>query len=207
MQRNRLLFTLFIAVLFAFPAVSQAAGSKAVHRMQAKLKGEIQHHPGMKAPVKKFAVRHLLPTINNAVWVKAIEEQNAKHITMAQIHATDKQWINAEDELPIQKELISNACAKELFRLSKRLPVIREAFVMDNQGANVCMNNLTSDYWQGDEAKWQKSFNGGKGGVDVGKAKFDKSANITEQQVSLPIVNKAGKVIGAVTFGLAVDQM
>jgi hypothetical protein len=42
--------------------------------------------------------------------------------------------------------------------------------------------------------------------VDVGKVKFDKSANANLQQVSLPIIGKGGKVIGAVTFGLSVDE-
>lgn len=204
---KRLLFTALIVAVVALPSASATARSKATHRMQSRLRGQIQHHPGMKSPVKTFVIKHLLPTIGNAVWVKAIERQNAKHMTLAEIQSTDKKWMAAEEEMPIQKELISNACAKELFKLSKRYPEVREAFVMDNQGANVCMNNLTSDYWQGDEAKWQHSFNGGKGGLDVGKAKFDKSANITEQQVSLPVLDKAGRVIGAVTFGLAVDRM
>ena len=43
--------------------------------------------------------------------------------------------------------------------------------------------------------------------MDAGKVKFDKSANTNLQQVSLPIAGKGGKVIGAVTFGLKVDQL
>ena len=66
---------------------------------------------------------------------------------------------------------------------------------------------MTSDYWQGDEAKWENSFNGGKGGVDVGKIKFDKSANTQLQQVSLPIIDESGNVIGAITYGLAIDKI
>jgi hypothetical protein len=71
----------------------------------------------------------------------------------------------------------------------------------------VCQDSLTSDYWQGDEAKWKNSFNAGKGGVDAGKVSFDKSANAQLQQVSLPIVGSGGKVIGAITFGIAVSEL
>jgi len=78
---------------------------------------------------------------------------------------------------------------------------------MDDQGGVVGENNLTSDYWQGDEEKWTGSYNDTKGGVDVGKEKFDKSANATLQQISLPLIAKGGKVIGAITWGVAVDRL
>ena len=32
---------------------------------------------------------------------------------------------------------------------------------MDAQGANVCLSHETSDYWQGDEPKWQRIFRDG----------------------------------------------
>ena len=33
-----------------------------------------------------------------------------------------------------------------------------EIFVMDNKGMNVGQSDITSDYWQGDEAKWIKTY-------------------------------------------------
>lgn len=44
-------------------------------------------------------------------------------------------------------------------------PEYAEIFVMDNQGANVAMSDKTSDYWQGDEDKFVRSFAGGEGKV------------------------------------------
>lgn len=43
-----------------------------------------------------------------------------------------------------------------------------EIFVIDYQGAIVVMTNKTSDYWQGDELKFEKAFNQGQGQVFVG---------------------------------------
>ena len=77
---------------------------------------------------------------------------------------------------------------------------------MDNQGAVVGENDLTSDYWQGDEAKWQNSFNGGKGGADIGKIKFDKSANAQLQQISIPVLDGT-TVIGAITIGIDISKL
>ena len=132
--------------------------------------------------------------------------QNAKKMTLDQIKKTDQEWRDAEDELPIHEELLSNACAEEINKLIKANPSIVEVFVTDNQGANVGQNDLTSDYWQGDEAKWKNSFNKGKGGLDVGKVKFDKSANTSLQQISLPITD-GEQVIGAITIGINISKL
>jgi hypothetical protein len=75
---------------------------------------------------------------------------------------------------------------------------------MDDQGANVCMSDRTSDYWQGDEAKWQNSFNGGKGGVNFDERKFDSSAKAVVVQVSVPVLDQ-GKVVGALTVGVKAE--
>jgi hypothetical protein len=157
--------------------------------------------------VKKYAKETLLPLCTNAVLVKETAAQNAKKVSLDDIKRIDKEWMEAEDELPIQAEKCGNACAKELKKIVSANSAIVEAFTMDNQGAVVGENALTSDYWQGDEAKWKNSFKGGKGGVDIGKEKFDKSANATLQQVSLPIIDEKGAVIGAVTFGLSLEKL
>jgi len=155
---------------------------------------------------KKFVVEKLLPLCEDAAIVAAVAAQNAGAVTLDEIKKIDAEWQAAEDELPIQKEKLGNATAQALKEFVRGTPAVAEAFVMDNQGAIVGENNLTSDYWQGDEDKWVKSFAAGAGGVDVGAPKFDKSANITLQQVSLP-VTKDGKAIGAITFGLDISRL
>jgi hypothetical protein len=85
-------------------------------------------------------------------------------------------------------------------------PYFDEIFVMDNQGANVAMTDKTSDYWQGDEAKFIKSFNGGHGAIFVDQVKFDDSSQAYLAQVSVPVWD-GDKVIGAITFGIDVDKV
>jgi len=203
---KRLLSALLLVAVISLPIAARAA-DKGTQAMQESLRKQIQSHSGLTDKVKAYVIKNLLPTIDHPEWVKAVEAQNAKKVPLSEIQAIDKKWMAAESEMPIQKELMGNACAQDVVKLVKKLPAIVEAFVMDDQGANVCENTLTSDYWQGDEDKWQKSFNGGKGGVDVGKIKFDKSANANLQQVSLPILGSNGKIIGAITFGLTVDRI
>jgi hypothetical protein len=194
-----------LALLLASPLA--AADSPAVAKLKEALAGALDASPAAEAKVKTFAKDKLLPLVTDEVWVREIKAQNAKKVTLDEIKKIDEAWIKAEEELPIQKEKLSNACAQEVRKIASAIPALRETFVMDDQGANVGQNNLTSDFWQGDEDKWQKTFAGGKGGIDIGKAKFDKSANATLQQVSLPIIDADGSVIGAVTFGIAIDSL
>ena len=76
-----------------------------------------------------------------------------------------------------------------------------EAFLCDNQGANVAVSKLTSDYWQGDEDKWIKSFNNGNGKVFFGDPEFDQSSQAMQIQVSVPVLD-GGKTIGVLVVGV-----
>jgi hypothetical protein len=193
-----------ILPLFILAVVAAAADANA---LAASLKTAIEANAVADAKVKAFAVAKLVPLIGHEVLVREIKAQNARKVALADIQAIDKAWTGAEQELPIQKEKLTNPCAEAIRSIAKDLPALREVFAMDDQGANVGQNNLTSDYWQGDEDKWTKSYAGGKGGVEVGKAKFDKSAGVTLQQVSLPIVDGDGMVVGAITFGIAIEAL
>ena len=157
--------------------------------------------------MKTFACEKLAPLCTNPVFVAEVAAQNAKGLTLERIKQTDEAWIAAEDELAIHGELLGNACAAEIKKVCKQVPALTEVFVMDNQGANVGQNALTSDYWQGDEPKWRNSFNGGEGGVDISKPKLDKSSGSVDQKVSLPIIDASGNVIGAVCFGVNPDAV
>lgn len=196
---------LVLPLLTLFAATAADAADAA--GVQATLSAQIDQNAAASDKVKAFAKATLVPVTVDAVLVREIQAQNAKKVPLADIQKNDQAWQKAEEELPLQKECLGNATATEVRTLVKAMPAVRECFVMDDQGANVGQNELTSDYWQGDEDKWQKSFAGGKGGVDVGKLKFDKSANANLQQVSLPIIAADGTVVGAITFGLDVDKL
>jgi hypothetical protein len=76
--------------------------------------------------------------------------------------------------------------------------------VMDRQGANVCVSKETSDYWQGDEPKFQKTFEADKP-VFVDEPKFDESAAVYGVQLSTLVTDGQAK-IGALTLGLRVKK-
>ena len=171
------------------------------------LSAQIDAAAGVSDAVKAYVKSTLLPLCGNDVFAAEVAGQNAKGATPDEIKALDEEWINAEEELPMHGEKTGNACAVEIKKIVQSNPALVEVFVMDDQGANVGQNVLTSDYWQGDEAKFTAVYNQGKGGVWFGAVEYDKSANMEEQQVALPVIDASGKVIGAVCFGLVPSRI
>lgn len=191
-----LCFSMFISQSLTY---AQEAQKALLDRLTAEITASTQLSDSIKELVK---LKLLLPFTVNPVLVAEIKAQNSKNVPLEKIQEIDKEWIAKEGEVPLRVELMANTTAKEINRLLKDTIQVVECFVMDNQGANVGQFNITSDYWQGDEEKWQKSFNGGKGGVDVGKKRIDESTGIAQQQVSLPLIDTDGTVVGAITFGI-----
>ena len=115
--------------------------------------------------------------------IKAVKAQNAEGRTLKEIKKIDGNWIDIMEAggstPPLMTALMSNDCAKHLNKLMGQYPYVTEIFVTDNQGANVCQTDATSDYWQGDEAKFLEVFNKGVLVADP------KEGNC---QVSVPVV-------------------
>lgn len=140
--------------------------------------------------------------------VAAVQEQNARHagLTAADINAMDTVWrgqvgvADAPDIAPVLNNPLSDFLREQVALAGGR---ITEAFVMDNRGLNVATSGVTSDYWQGDEAKFQKTFGAGAGAVFVDDIELDESTQTYQGQVSFSITDPtSGEVIGAVTIGL-----
>ena len=153
-------------------------------------------------------VNELVPLLKSwgedPVIISAVQTQNQRALTLEAIKARDEEW-RATDGLDEKMQaLMNNDAAKRLLEFEKKQPYFFELFLMDNQGANVAMTNKTSDYWQGDETKWQASFNKGKGGVHFSDVEFDESAQDYLLQISVPVMHQ-GSAIGAITVGINLD--
>lgn len=165
-------------------------------------------YAGEKAPQKvvDLANSKLASLGTDPVIIEAVKAENAKGKSLDQVKAMDKKWKAHAGLADYMKAMMDSKCGKRLANIQESEPFYAEIFVMDNQGGNVAMTDKTSDYWQGDEAKFQKSFNGGAGAVFVDEVEFDDSAQAYLVQVSIP-VKENNTVIGAVTFGIDVDKI
>jgi hypothetical protein len=164
------------------------------------------------AEVKKYVAEQVVPWIKDKIVLDTVKSQNASHAKLSpeEVKKLDTQWRSEIDkaEKPLINSVLNNALSKFLAEkkdASKGL--ITEIFVMDNKGLNVGQSDITSDYWQGDEAKWQKTFLAGKDAVFVDEVEKDESTQRLQSQISIPIVDADGTVIGAATFGIDVTLL
>jgi len=163
---------------------------------------------GEKAPQKvvDLADSTLVKMGTDPVIVQAVKAENAKGKTLAQIQELDKKWIATAGVVDYMKVMMESECGRYLKKIQSSQPYYAEIFVMDNQGANVAMTDKTSDYWQGDEAKFTESYKGGTGAIHVSDVKFDDSTQAYLAQVSVP-VKEGDKAIGAITIGIDIDKL
>ncbi|HEX8820235.1 MAG TPA: hypothetical protein VF794_09940, partial [Archangium sp.] len=138
---------------------------------------------------------------------REVKRQNAQRVPRDTLQKLDEEWSGTPALTPMKRKMVGNACARALYRHRDRLGrVAAEVLIMDNQGALVGATRRTSDYWQGDEAKWLKAFNGGRGGELREKPFFDDSSQSYVVQVSLPVKDGA-RAIGALTVSLSLLEL
>lgn len=138
--------------------------------------------------------------------VEAVKAQNARGATLDDIKKMDDKWRATPGIADFMKAIMESPLGKHLRKIQETQVYFAEIFVMDKLGANVAMTDKTSDYWQGDEAKFQESFKDGAGAVFVDEVEFDDSSQAYLVQVSVPVMD-GGTAIGAITFGIDVDQV
>ncbi|MBX5161273.1 MULTISPECIES: hypothetical protein [unclassified Rhizobium] len=164
------------------------------------------------APISDYVTSDVKPWLNDPVVIEAIKAQNAANASLGQgdIDALDKKWraeVDGSDHSMIDG-VLGNALSK--FLQEKKAASngkIAEVFVMDAKGLNVGQSDPTSDYWQGDEGKFQKSFGAGKDAVFVDDIEKDESTQALQSQASVTISDDKGTPIGAITVGVNVDAL
>ena len=153
------------------------------------------------------------PWLNDPTIVEAIKQQNTETAGLAagDIDALDQQW-RSEAKAgsgPLVDKVLSNDVSA-LLKSKKDAAggLFSEIFIMDAKGLNVGQSDVTSDYMQGDEAKWQKTFATGADAVFIDEVEFDDSSQQFQSQANLTIVDPAtGQAIGAITVGVNVEQL
>lgn len=199
-RRNRVVATAILSLLLAMICIPY---------LSVTVQAQEKHTPKATA----WAENTLRAWMKEAIVIDAVKAQNARHasITQAEIDALDKQW-RAETKAaakPLIDSVMGNALSAHLRKLEASAKgLVTEIFVMDNKGLNVGQSDVTTDYWQADESKWQKTFLVGPGAVFVDKVEKDESTQKFQVQVSISIVDPtANAVIGAVTVGLDIESL
>jgi hypothetical protein len=167
----------------------------------------------IKGKAKSYTESEVAKWVADADVVAAINAANAANASydQAKIDGLDKQWraeVGAAAHPLIDQIMASPASAKAKSWCDGAGGVVTEVILMDNKGLNVGICDATSDYWQGDEPKFQNTFPKGAGTVFVDDVEQDSSTQKFQVQSSMTVVDPAtGKPIGAVTVGLDAEGL
>ncbi len=152
-----------------------------------------------------FVQEELAAIGRDPVVVEMVGRQNSIDTNLQDIRQRDEIWKANSGIDRFMMDLMSNECALVLHNYECDYPFIVETFAMDSLGANVGQTTKTSDYWQGDEAKFTESYKDGRGEIYYGDVEYDDSVNEIIVQVSIPVMSD-NRAIGAITFGISLDR-
>ena len=165
------------------------------------------------AAIEAFVASGALDFIDDAAVIDAVRAQNAANaaLTQADIDTLDATW-RAEigtAETPTIDTVVGSAVSTYLrAQIEAGAGLFTEVFVMDSHGLNVASASVTSDYWQGDEAKFSETFPKGPGAVHVGEIERDESTMTYQVQISRTLTDPdSGEPIGAATFGVDAEAL
>lgn len=143
----------------------------------------------------------------------SVNDQNERYRerTVDEINALDAKWRKETESQskPLISATLSNPLSAYLTRLQAHSNgLFTEIFVMDNKGLNVGQSSISSDYWQGDEPKWQKTFAAGAGAIFVDEPEYNSDLRAWVVQVNLSIDDlQTRRAIGAATFEVNLSEM
>ena len=167
--------------------------------------------PDVNRLITSEVVQEMRQSIETDIVRISVGAQNDRlqKLPQEQIDALDAQW-RAEresDDKPLIAATLSNPLSVYLTRLQgKSLGLYAEIFVMDCNGLNVGQSSITSDYWQGDEGKFQKTYDVSGDALFVDEPEWDEDNKIWRGQVSFTLTDE-GKSIGAVTMEVNLTEL
>ncbi len=186
--------------VFALAAILSPAATAAAEAPQAQLnQADIAEMRGwIEVPVTITTLRGLS------------DEQGA--LSQAEIEALDTAWREQRTQIgdrPLVAELMARPLSNYLIRRQAQANgLYTEIFVVSDRGLNAGQSAVTSDYWQGDEAKFTETFEVGPDAVFVDAAELHAESGIWRQQVNFTIADPdSGKPLGAVTIEVNLTEL
>jgi hypothetical protein len=158
-------------------------------------------------------VQGLRQQLQQPVTILSVASSNQTHagVQQAEIDRLDAAWKSEAkaDDQPLIAEILSSPLSSYLlYTQAKSAGLFTEIFIMDKFGLNVGQSSVTSDYWQGDEDKFQKTFAVGPDAVFIDEPEYDDGTRTWRAQVNLTIVDPASKAaIGAATAEINLTEL
>jgi len=124
----------------------------------------------------------------------------------------DQAWRSqreSQGDRPLVAELMARPLSNYLLRKQAEAGgLYTEVFVVTDRGLNAGQSAVTSDYWQGDEDKFTRTFEVGPDAVFVDQPELHAESGTLRQQVNFTIVDpETGEPIGAATVEVNLTEL
>ncbi|MBB4238139.1 hypothetical protein [Rhizobium esperanzae] len=173
--------------------------------------------PGFAEPayiplVRDYVERQVRPMVETPLVLKAIAEQNVEFgdVSEMDMRVLDETYRSEIDRhhLSMVKLLLDKSVSHYLkTRQDASQGAIVEFFVTDSHGLNVGQSTITTDYWQGDEEKYLKTFANGSREIFIDRAERNETTQMLETQASFVVLDEEEKPIGVATVTIAIDAL
>ena len=118
---------------------------------------------------------------------RAAAAANERPYDAAAVAALDDQWRADPAATAARLQLLTSPASLFLADLTTHDSIYREVLLTDRRGRLVAASNITSDYFQADEAWWTASFDNGRGRVSVSDVRRDESARVYAFEIAVPV--------------------
>ncbi|MEQ8443088.1 MAG: hypothetical protein RIM33_14355 [Alphaproteobacteria bacterium] len=152
------------------------------------------------AEIKEWATA---PIVIEALMSQSPVEQDV-------IDALDQQWRQERelDDQPLITSVLASPLSTYLIRLQARsVGKYTEIFIMNRNGLNAGQSGITSDFWQGDEAKFQQTADISPDAVFIDEPEYHADTATWRVQVNMSIADDQNNTLGAITAELNLTEL
>ncbi len=142
----------------------------------------------------------------------ALGAQNRRYrgLDQAEIDRLDRQWRNereAENQ-PLIAATLNNPLSTYLTQIQALSGgLYTEIFVVDSNGLNAGQSSITSDFWQGDEAKFQKTYEVSADAIFIDEPEQHEGTRTWRAQLNFTLVDRSGNSHGAATVEINLTEL
>ena len=179
---------------------------------------------GAAADAARYMDTYLLSNLTNVSVIastptlrKAANASNRSYVVDAErirdrLLEVDGEWVRGRGAVPIALDIVGNDTSEFLREIAAFNPSYQEILLTDRQGALVAATNITTDYYQADEAWWRQAFGDGEQGTLYSSGVlFDLSAGGQMLEMAVPVRDKLGGdeylVIGVLKVLLGASEL
>ena len=160
------------------------------------------------ASINEQFINDIRAWISTPVVNISVDAQNKKYgkISQADVDELDQMWRAEEgssgnEPKPLIAATLNNPLSIYLTQVQAASGgLYTEIFVTDRNGLNVGQSAITSDFWQGDEAKFQKTYDVGPNAIFIDEPEFHEGTQTWRAQINLTVTTLSGQSIGAATI-------